>query len=82
MDGKNSIFIVLPIVSVLCLIILIGLPVIAARPPRHADGGGVQARHDAATRPQAGSRAPDAQLPPRTTPPASPANPANPANPP
>ena len=75
MDGKNSIFIVMPIVIVLCLIILVALPVIAARPPRHPDGGRVQFRHDDAATPlQAGGRPPDAQLPPPGNTPASPAN--------
>ena len=74
MDGKNSIFVVMPIVIVLCLIILVALPVFAARPPRHPDGGHVQARHGAATPPQAGGRPPDAQLPPPRDTPTSPAN--------
>jgi hypothetical protein len=74
MDGKNSIFIVMPIVIMLCLIILVALPVVAARPPRHPDGGRVQFRHDDATPPQAGGRPPDAQLPPPRDTPASPAS--------
>ena len=74
MDGKNSIFVVMPIVIMLCLIILVALPVIAARPPRHPDAGRVQFRHDdAATPPQAGGRPPGAQLPrDSSTPPANP----------
>jgi hypothetical protein len=45
MDGSDAIFIVLPIVGIVLLIVLVGLPYLADREQGHSHaGGGLQAR--------------------------------------
>jgi hypothetical protein len=44
MDGSDLIFIVLPIVAVVILVILVGLPYLGDREQGHSHAGGPQAR--------------------------------------